>query len=56
MARTRNAMVSVPAGTETEAALGLLLIALGGRCPHCGKILFFLPANANQCPKCHGPL
>ena len=38
------------------AALGLLLIALGGRCPHCGKILFFLPANANQCPKCHGPL
>ena len=28
------------------AALGLLLIALGGRCPHCGKILFFLPANA----------
>ena len=30
------------------AALGLLLIALGGRCPHCGKILFFLPANAFQ--------
>ena len=25
------------------AALGLLLIALGGRCPHCGKILLFLP-------------
>ena len=38
------------------AALGLLLIALGGRCPHCGKILFFLTANANQCPKSHGPL
>ena len=38
------------------AALGLLLIALGGRCPHCGKILFSLPANANQGPKCHGPL
>ena len=33
-----------------------LWVGLGGRCPHCGKILFFLPANANQCPKCHGPL
>ena len=38
------------------AALGLLLIILGGRCPHCGKILLLLPTSATQCPRCHGSL
>ena len=32
------------------AALGLLLIILGGRCPHCGKILLLVPTSATQCP------
>ena len=31
------------------AALGLLLIILGGRCPHCGKILLLVPTSATQC-------
>ena len=38
------------------AALGLLLIILGGRCPHCGKILLLVPTSATQCPRCHGSL
>ncbi len=38
------------------AALGLLIIALAGRCPHCGKILLLVPTHAMQCPRCHGSL
>ncbi len=37
-------------------ALGLVLGILGGRCPHCGRILLLQPPGATQCPKCHGPL
>lgn len=38
------------------AALGILLICIAGRCPHCGKILLLVSPNATQCPKCHKPL
>ena len=37
------------------AALGILLICIAGRCPHCGKILLLVSPNATQCPKCHKP-
>ena len=30
------------------------VIILGGRCPHCGKILPLVPTSATQCPRCHG--
>ena len=38
------------------AALGLALIFMAGRCPHCGKVLLLVPTGARQCPKCHGSL
>lgn len=37
-------------------AVGLLCMALLGRCPHCGKQLITLSPTATHCPKCHGKL
>ena len=36
------------------AALGLLLIILGGRGPQWGRILRLVPTRATLCPRCHG--
>ena len=36
------------------AALGLLLIILGGRCPHCGKILLLVPPAPPSAPGATG--
>ena len=36
--------------------VGLLCMAVLGRCPHCGRQLITLPPSAHQCPKCHKPL
>lgn len=38
------------------AVLGVAITAMLGRCPHCGKLLFGVPSNAVQCPKCHAHL
>lgn len=35
---------------------GLILISLGARCPHCGKLLANLSPFAGRCPRCRNIL
>lgn len=32
--------------------IGLILVSIGARCPHCGKVLATLSPFARACPRC----
>ena len=32
--------------------VGLILVTMGARCPHCGKVLATLSPFARACPRC----